>query len=59
MSQKVSIARLATGVPGLDAILGGGIPELSFNLISGAPGCGKTSLAHHLPPTANDQDRTC
>ncbi|SFL28732.1 circadian clock protein KaiC [Desulfomicrobium norvegicum] len=48
MSRKVSIARLATGIPGLDAILGGGIPELSFNLIVGAPGCGKTTLAHQL-----------
>jgi circadian clock protein KaiC len=48
MSRKVSIARLATGVPGLDVILGGGIPELSFNLILGAPGCGKTTLAHQL-----------
>ncbi|ACU90320.1 ATPase domain-containing protein [Desulfomicrobium baculatum] len=48
MNRKVSIARLATGVPGLDAILGGGIPDLSFNLILGAPGCGKTTLAHQL-----------
>jgi len=48
MSRKVSIARLATGVPGLDALLVGGIPELSFNLILGAPGCGKTTLAHQL-----------
>ncbi len=27
MSDKVTIRRLATGVPGLDAILGGGLPE--------------------------------
>ncbi len=45
---KVIITRLATGVPGLDAILGGGLPEFSFNLIDGAPGCGKTTLAHQL-----------
>jgi len=45
---KVNIRRLATGVPGLDAILGGGLPEFSFNLISGAPGSGKTTLAHQI-----------
>ena len=45
---KVAIRRLATGVPGLDAILGGGLPEYSFNLVSGPPGCGKTTLAHQI-----------
>jgi circadian clock protein KaiC len=35
-------------VSGLDAILGGGLPEHSFNLISGPPGSGKTTLAHQL-----------
>lgn len=39
---------LSTGVPGLDAILGGGLPELSFNVIAGAPGSGKTTLAHQI-----------
>ncbi|MGZ8377236.1 MAG: RAD55 family ATPase [Gemmatirosa sp.] len=39
------IRGLATGVPGLDAVLGGGLPERSFNLIAGAPGTGKTTLA--------------
>lgn len=39
------IRRLPTGVPGLDAVLGGGVPELSFNLIAGGPGAGKTTLA--------------
>ncbi len=48
MNNKVSILRLATGVPGLDAILGGGLPELSFNLIVGSPGSGKTTLAHQI-----------
>jgi circadian clock protein KaiC len=48
MNNKVAINRLATGVPGLDAVLGGGLPELSFNVIAGAPGCGKTTLAHQI-----------
>jgi len=48
MIDKVSIRRLATGVPGLDAVLGGGLPEYSFNLITGPPGAGKTTLAFQL-----------
>lgn len=47
-SQRVPIALLPTGVPGLDAVLGGGLPEFSFNLISGTPGAGKTTLAHQI-----------
>jgi circadian clock protein KaiC len=45
---KVKINRLPSGVPGLDEILGGGMPEFSFNVIAGAPGCGKTTLAHQF-----------
>lgn len=48
MSTKVTINRLVTGVPGLDEVLGGGLPEFSFNLIAGPPGCGKTTLAHQM-----------
>jgi circadian clock protein KaiC len=45
---RASIRTLATGVPGLDDVLGGGLPELSFNLIIGGPGSGKTTLAHQM-----------
>jgi circadian clock protein KaiC len=45
---KVQINKLPSGVPGLDDILGGGFPEFSFNIIAGAPGCGKTTLAHQF-----------
>ena len=48
MTDKVPIRLLPTGVPGLDAVLGGGVPEFSFNLIAGAPGSGKTTLAQHI-----------
>jgi len=45
---KVVIRQLPSGVRGLDDILGGGIPEFSFNIIAGSPGCGKTTLAHQI-----------
>ncbi len=48
MSSKVNIRRLPTGVPGLDNLLGGGLPEFSFNLIAGTPGSGKTTLANQI-----------
>ena len=55
---KVSIRSLPTGVPGMDHLLGGGIPEFSFNVIAGTPGSGKTTLAHHLMfSLASPQDR--
>ncbi len=47
-TNPVSIRKLPSGVPGLDEVLGGGIPEFSFNLICGGPGCGKTTLAHQI-----------
>jgi hypothetical protein len=45
---SVSINQLSTGVHGLDEVLGGGIPEHSFNLIAGAPGTGKTTLSQQI-----------
>jgi circadian clock protein KaiC len=39
---------LSTGVPGLDAVLGGGLPEFSFNMLAGSPGAGKTTLAQQI-----------
>jgi circadian clock protein KaiC len=48
MSDAVAIIKLPSGVPGLDDVLGGGIPEFSFNLIAGGPGGGKTTMAHQI-----------
>lgn len=45
---RVPFALLKTGVPGLDEVLGGGLPAMSFNLIGGGPGSGKTTLAMQL-----------
>ncbi len=46
--KKVPLDALATGVPGLDEVLGGGLPQLSFTLIAGDPGSGKTTLAMQM-----------
>lgn len=48
MNDRVPIRTLPSGVPGLDEVLGGGIPEFSFNLIAGGPGSGKTTMAHQI-----------
>jgi circadian clock protein KaiC len=48
MNDSVPILKLPSGVPGLDEVLGGGIPEFSFNLIAGSPGGGKTTMAHQI-----------
>jgi circadian clock protein KaiC len=57
MSDRVVIRRLPTGVPGLDEILGGGLPEFSFNLIAGVPGAGKTTLAQQIMFALASPDR--
>ncbi|MDR7925899.1 ATPase domain-containing protein [Acidithiobacillus thiooxidans] len=56
MNSKVIIRQLPTGVPGLDDLLGGGLPEFSFNLIAGVPGGGKTTLAHQIMFSQADPD---
>src|SRR6185503_1979996 len=44
MAQKAE-QRCATGVPGLDEVLCGGLPRHRLYLIDGNPGVGKTTLA--------------
>ena len=58
MTSKVRINLLKTGVPGLDEVLGGGLPEFSFNLIAGQPGSGKTTLAHQIMFTLATPERS-
>lgn len=40
-----TITRCSSGCPGLDDVLGGGLPAGHFYLIEGEPGTGKTTLA--------------
>lgn len=45
---RVPLEAIATGVPGLDFVMGGGLPRYSFNIVAGAPGTGKTTLVHQI-----------
>lgn len=47
-AQRVPLTLLPTAVPGLDEVLGGGLPEYSLNLVAGIPGSGKTTLVHQI-----------
>jgi circadian clock protein KaiC len=44
----ISDGMVPTGLPGLDAVLGGGLNRRSLALIIGAPGAGKTVLASQI-----------
>jgi circadian clock protein KaiC len=48
MTKKNGIARFATGVRNLDAILHGGWPQGSVTVLAGPPGSGKTILAQQI-----------
>lgn len=49
MNDATKLSRsITSGVAGFDAILGGGLPEYSLNLIAGGPGSGKTTLAMQI-----------
>ncbi|MDN3919481.1 ATPase domain-containing protein [Roseateles violae] len=47
--------RLASGLPALDELLGGGIEEGTSTLLLGAPGTGKSSLAVHFALAAAER----
>lgn len=42
---SLQLARVSTGVPALDEVLGGGIPARSITVVAGEPGSGKTVFA--------------
>jgi circadian clock protein KaiC len=43
--EDLHATRIGTGIPGLDDILGGGLPSRRVHLVQGSPGAGKTTLA--------------
>ena len=43
--RAIDLQKLASGIPGIDALMGGGIERGTSTLIAGAAGCGKSTLA--------------
>lgn len=53
-----SIVRLSSGVPGLDAVLGGGLLQGGLYIIQGPPGSGKTIIANQIAHNAGQTARS-
>jgi DNA repair protein RadA/Sms len=51
--------RVATGIPGLDRVLGGGLVPASVILLAGEPGIGKSTLLLHLLSCLSEAGRAC
>ncbi|MEM2897252.1 MAG: KaiC domain-containing protein [Candidatus Bathyarchaeia archaeon] len=55
----MSIERLSIGIPELDKLIGGGIPEGFFIAVTGEPGTGKTILAIHFIAKGIEEGDKC
>jgi circadian clock protein KaiC len=55
---RSTVDRFASGVPGLDTLLGGGLIRANLYLVEGVAGAGKTVLATQLASTAVRQGGT-
>ena len=52
-------SRAATGIEGLDVVLGGGLPRGRMYVVEGQAGTGKTTLALHFLLSGRDQNEPC
>ncbi len=53
------IKRVNTGLPKLDELISGGLPEGSVTLISGTPGSGKTIMCYHYIQEGLNKGEKC
>jgi circadian clock protein KaiC len=59
LSHEASTERVNTGIPDLDAMLGGGIYRGSTVLISGTAGAGKSSVSAHFAKASCERGERC
>ena len=59
MAAPIATPRIASGVPGLDEVLQGGLPRGALLLIEGAPGSGKTTFGLQFLLQGIRQGETC
>ena len=59
LEHKSTLARITSGVPKLDDMLGGGLFRDSVTVISGATGTGKTLLSTHFLAAGARNDERC
>ena len=57
MPDAFELPRIESGVPRLDSILHGGLPQRSICVIAGRPGSGKTVLTHQMLFNQINKDR--
>ncbi|WP_176597033.1 MULTISPECIES: RAD55 family ATPase [Sphingobium] len=55
-SGDISPAKLCSGLPELDALMGGGLPQGSITLVAGPTGSGKTTLGLHFLSQASPDE---
>ncbi len=56
---SLTINRVKTGIPGMDKLMEGGIPEGSVVLLSGGAGCGKTTFSCQFIMEGLDKGENC
>src|SRR6476661_6431129 len=59
MENRPNKSKISTGIPGLDQVLGGGLPTDRLYLIQGEPGTGKTTMALQFLMEGIRQGESC